>query len=471
MQSMRRANHKMLNFFFYPKTIAIIGATANPKKFGNAVTINILTNRNLASKLFLVSHNTVEILGIKCYKSLLDINDEIDLAIILVPKKAVSQVIDDCIIKKVKGIIIVTSGFGEIDEEGKKAEIIIAEKCKKANIRVMGPNCVGIQNTQIGLNASFIQMPNPGNISMISQSGSIGCALFYALERINLGISKFANIGNAMEISFNEILDYFNNDATTKIIALYLESLKEGITFLNLMKKVTLNKPVIVLKGGRTSKGMKAASSHTGSVATNYRIMKTAIHQSNALLCESMEDFITAIKTLSLLPLPKGKNIGVLTNSGGSAVLFSDNAEGYGLTLTSFSDELKQKIKPYLIPLVKIVNPLDMIASAAKEQYFQVTKAMLDDPDIDIVVAGCVIPPFLEMKRDEHYKGVIKAWNETGRKKPVIPMFLFSQNFEDLNYYANKEQAPIFFTPKEAAFAIKILIEQVKTQEEMKNLV
>jgi acetyl-CoA synthetase (ADP-forming) len=457
----------MLDFFFYPKNIAIIGATANPKKFGNAVTVNILSNKNLKSKLFLVSHRTEEILGMQCYTSLLEINDKIDLAIILVPAKNVSQVIDDCISKDVKGIIIITSGYAEINEEGKLAEVLIAKKCKNANIRVMGPNCVGVQNPEIGLNASFIQMPKRGNISMISQSGSIGCALFYAMERFNLGIAKFANIGNAVDISFNEILEYFNNDRNTKIIVLYLESLNEGISFFNLMKKVTLKKPVIVLKGGKSVKGMEAASSHTGSVATNYRIIKAAIHQSNAILCESMEDFITAIKTLSLLPLPDGKKIGVLTNSGGSAVLFSDNAESYGLILATFSDDLKKKIKPYLISLVKIVNPLDMIASAAKEQYFQITKAMLEDSDIDIVVAGCVIPPFLEMKSDEHYKGVINAWNETGRKKPIIPMFLFSQNFEDLKSYANKERAPIFFTPKEAAFAIKILIDQAKAKKEM----
>jgi acyl-CoA synthetase (NDP forming) len=452
----------MLDFFFYPKTIAIVGATANPKKFGNAITLNILHNKNLESKLFLVSHNTEEVLGIKCYKSLREINDKIELAIILVPAQAVSQIIDDCISKKVKGIIIVTSGFGEINEEGKQTENVIVKKCKAENVRVMGPNCVGIQNTEINLNASFIQMPNRGNISMISQSGSIGCATFYAMDRFNLGISKFANIGNAVDISFNEVLEYFNNDDKTKIITLYIESLKDGILFFNLMKRITLHKPVIVLKGGRTTTGMEAASSHTGSVATNYRILKTAVNQSRALLCESMEDFITAIKTFSLLPIPKGKNIGVLTNSGGSAVLFTDNAEMFGLTLALFSDKLKKKIKPFLIPLVKLVNPLDMIASAAKEQYYQITKMMLEDQDIDIVVAGCVIPPFLEMKTDEHYKGVIQAWNETGRKKPIIPMFLFSENFEQLREYANKEQTPIFFTPKEAAFAIKILIDQMK---------
>jgi acetyl-CoA synthetase (ADP-forming) len=459
-------SHNMLDYFFSPKSIAIIGATANPKKFGNVVTSNILSNKKLKSKLFLVSYNTEEIMGCRCYKSLLDIDEKIDLVIILVPAKVVLQVVNDCIEKKVKGIIIVSSGFGEVDEKGKKVESIIAQKCKSAKVRVMGPNCVGIQNTEINLNASFIQMPKQGNISMISQSGSIGCALFYAMEPYGLGISKFANIGNAIDISFNEILEYFNDDDKTKLIALYLESINDGVRFFKVLKNSALSKPIVVLKGGKTHGGMEAASSHTGSIVTNYKIMKAVINQSNAILCETINDFITAINTLSLLSVPTGENIGVLTNSGGSAVLFTDMAESYGLKLVSFSNNLKKEIKPHLIPLVKMVNPLDMIASAAKEQYYRTTRAMLNDPDIDIVVAGCVIPPFLQMDADEHYKGVIQAWNETKRKKPIIPMFLFSENFKELRDYANKEKAPIYFTPEEAAFAIKVLIQRIRTNSQ-----
>jgi acyl-CoA synthetase (NDP forming) len=459
---MRRRINIMTNLFFYPKTIAVIGATSNTKKFGNAVTQNILKNKNLQSELFLISKGSREIYGINTYESILNIPKEIDLAIILVPEKIVDQIIDECIQKKVKRIIIVTSGFGEINEEGKRKEKLIAMKCKESGIRVMGPNCVGIQNLEIGLNASFIQAPKRGNISIISQSGSIGCASFYAMERYNLGCSKFANIGNAIDISFNEILEYYEKDIDSQIIALYLETIKDGINFLSNMKRVNKSKPVIVLKGGRTEKGMKAASSHTGSITTNYKILKAAIMQSGAILCENMPNFITALKTLSLLPIPEGENMGVLTNSGGSAVLFSDVAEIFNLKLVEFSEDLISKISPYVIPLVKKINPLDMIASAGEEQYYQITKAMLQDPNIAIVVACCVIPPFLEMKTSEHYKGVVKAWNETNRRKPIIPLFLFSEDFKELHELANKEKIPIFYSPNEAAFAIKILIDRMR---------
>ncbi|MBY9014058.1 MAG: CoA-binding protein [Candidatus Lokiarchaeota archaeon] len=452
----------MISLFFFPKTIAIIGATANPKKFGNAVTINILQNKDLASELYLITQNNKEILGIKCYKSILDIHKDIDLAIILVPAKAVISVIDECIEKHVKCVIIITAGFGEINQEGKKAEELIAQKCKIARIRVMGPNCVGIQNLDIGLNASFIQAAPCGNISMISQSGSFSCASFYAMDRENIGCSKFANIGNSIDVSFDEILKFYKEDANTKIICIYMETVEGGRILLNTLKTIVPIKPVIILKGGRTPSGMKAASSHTGSIATNYKMLKTSMQQAGATLCENATDFITALKAFSFLPNAKGERIGVLTNSGGSSVLFSDKVEEFNLRLAEFSDALIEKIQPYLISLVKIQNPLDMIGVAAEQQYYEITKAMLEDSGIDIVVPCLVIPPFLEMKSDEHFRGMIRAWNETGRLKPLVPLVFFGENFIDLKELAKKEEAPVFYTPTEAAYAIKVLLDRMK---------
>ena len=459
---MRRLNENMISLFFSPKTIAVIGATANPKKFGNAVTINILQNKDLACELYLITQNTKEILGIKCYKSILNVQKEIDLAIILVRARVVDSVIDECIEKHVKCVIIITAGFGEINQEGKRAEDLIAKKCKKAGIRVMGPNCVGIQNLDIGLNASFIQAAPRGNISMISQSGSFSCASFYAMDRENIGCSKFANIGNNIDVSFDEILDFYKEDANTKIICIYMETVEEGRKLLNTLKTIVPIKPIIILKGGRTSTGMKAASSHTGSIATNYKMLKTSIQQAGATLCENATDFITALKAFSFLPNAKGKRIGVLTNSGGSSVLFSDKVEEFNLTLAEFSDALKQKIQPFLISLVKIQNPLDMIGVAAEKQFYEITKAMLEDSKIDIVVPCLVIPPFLEMKSDEHYRGMIRAWNDTKRLKPLVPFVFFGENFKDLRDFAKKEEAPVFFTPTEAAYAIKVLLDRIK---------
>ena len=452
----------MLSVFFYPESIAIIGATSDPKKFGNAVTTNILKNKDLTSKVYLVSHGSKEIEGIKTYNSILDITAEIDIAIILVPANFVESVVDQCIEKKIKGIIIVTSGFGERDEQGKVKERIIVNKCKEAGIRVIGPNCVGIQNADIGLNASFIQTPPHGEISMISQSGSFGCAVFYQMERDVIGCSKFANIGNGVDISFDDLLSFFTYDENTKIICIYLETISNGRRFYEKLKQITHIKPVIVLKGGKTATGMLAAQSHTGSIASNYKILKTAMIQAGAVMCENVSDFITAIKTLSLLVPPEGERVGILTNSGGNAVFFSDNVDKFNLKLAEFSDALKEKISPHLISLVQKINPLDMIGVAEEQQYYNVAREMFEDPGIDIVVGSVVIPPFLGMQSDEHFRGLFRAWNETGRKKPLIPLFLFSEGFVELKELAKKEKVPIFYTPHEAAYAIKLLIERKK---------
>jgi len=452
----------MLSVFFYPKSIAIIGATGDPKKFGNAVTTNILNNKNLISRVYLVSHGSKEIEGLKTYNSILDITDDIDIAIILVPANVVESVIDQCIEKNVKGIIIVTSGFGEINEEGKRKEKKIVDKCREAGIRVIGPNCVGIQNADIGLNASFIQTPPQGEISMISQSGSFGCAVFYQMERESIGCSKFANIGNGVDVTFDDFLSFLTHDVNSKIICVYIETLTNGRRFYEKLREITLVKPVIVLKGGKTATGMLAAQSHTGSIASNYKILKTAITQAGAILCENVSDFITAIKTFSLILPPEGEYVGILTNSGGNAVFFSDNVDKFDLKLAEFSNALKEKIEPHLISLVQKINPLDMIGVAQEQQYYHVAREMFEDPGIDIVVGSAVIPPFLGMKSDEHFRGLIRAWNETGRKKPLIPLFLFSEGFEDLKELAKKEKVPIFYTPHEAAYAINLLINRKK---------
>lgn len=459
----------MVSFFFYPKTIAVIGATNNPKKFGNAVTVNLLNNKNLKTQVFLVSQKGQEIGGLRTYKSILEIQREIDIAIILVPAKVIDDVIDQCLKKKVKGIIIITAGFGEIDEEGKKKEQEMTLKSDNSGIRIIGPNCVGLQNLDIGLNASFIQTAPIGNISMISQSGSFGCASFYAMEREYIGCSKFANIGNGIDVSFNEILEFFKTDQNTRIISIYMETIENGKEFVKILKDIIRIKPIVVLKGGRTNYGMRAASSHTGSIATNYKMFQTSLKQTGAVLCENVNDFITALKTFTFLPIPDGERIGVLTNSGGSSVLFSDKAEGFNLSMAEFSDELKVKIAPYLIPLVKLVNPLDMIGGANESTYYNITKIMLEEPTIDIVVACVVIPPFLKMKSDEHYRGIIRAWNDTGRKKPLIPLLMFSENFTILREYSKREKSTIFFTPHDAAFAIKTLIERKRLLKKLKK--
>ncbi len=449
-------------YFFNPRSIAIIGATADPKKFGNAVTKNILENKVLQCEIYLITQNSEDIQGKKCYRFLSEVPGEVDLVIILVPARIVEIVINQCIKKKVKGIIIITAGFGEIDDIGKRVEQEIVRKCKENGIRVMGPNCVGIQNLEMGLNASFIQTAPGGSIGMISQSGSIGCACFYEMQEWNLGCSKFASIGNNVDFSYFELLEYLKEDEHTRLISIYMESIKNPKEFLKVLRLLTPVKPVISLKGGKNAIGMQTASSHTGSLASDNRILKAALHQVGTIPCDTIGEFITAMKTFSYLPLPKGEKIGILTNSGGTAVLFCDHLERFNLQLASFSAEFIDKITPHVIPLVKKVNPLDMIAGAGEKEYFEITRAMLEDPTIDIIVVGLVIPPFLEMDPGEHFKGAVKAWNQTGREKPLLILNLFGEHFSGIKQISKEEKITFFTNPLDVALSIKFLIERMK---------
>jgi acyl-CoA synthetase (NDP forming) len=297
---------------------------------------------------------------------------------------------------------------------------------------------------------------------MVTQSGSFGAACLYEMKGQGLGFSKFANLGNMSDINLTDLLKFFKDDEPSEVVCIYLENVIDGRKFYETLKEVAAVKPAIILKGGRTAYGASAAASHTGSIATDYTSLKAAIKQSGATLCENLNDYVAAIKAFSFLPLPEGNRVGILTNSGGSAVLFSDNAEEFGMELAEFSEEIKDKINPHIIPLVKKVNPLDLIAGANGESYYQVTKAMLEDPNIDIVVPCAVIPTFLEMTLDEHYLGVIRAWNETGRKKPIIPIFMSGELVDLSKEIAEKEKAPVFLSPREAAFAVKVLLERKK---------
>ena len=451
----------MPDIIFNPKSIAVIGATSNPNKFGNAVTKNLLQNPSLSIKLYFVSKGTKEINNSPTFSTILEIQEEIDLAIILVPAKFVNSVVDECILKPVKRIIIVTAGFGEIDQKGKDLENNIAEKCRSAGIRVIGPNCVGIENVDLGLNASFIQTPNTGNISMVSQSGSYGAACIWEWNEQNMGCSKFANLGNQIDINFMDILNFYHMDENSEVIAIYLESIRDGRAFYDTLKDLTPIKPVVIQKGGRNSLGLAAASSHTGSMATNYNVFKTAVEQAGAVLCDNWPDYITALKTFSKIPIPKGKRIAVSTSSGGSSVLFCDHAEDFGLSLVEFSKTFIEKVKPHLISLVKFTNPLDMIAGATEEQYYIVTKAMLEDPNIDIVVPCSLVPPFMGFEPHAHLRGIIRAWDETGRVKPVVPLIVFSEGFEEIKVLQKETNAPVFYNPREAALAVKFLVERM----------
>jgi acetate---CoA ligase (ADP-forming) len=298
----------MLDTFFNPSSIAVIGASHTPGKIGYEILSNILKS-NFKGKVYPVNPNVTSILGIGTYKSIKEIESPIDLAIISLPAPLIPEVLSDCVKKKVKSVIIVSGGFSEIGEKGKKLEDELKNIISKSQTRVLGPNVLGIYDSYTGLNTIFlprerVKMPEKGIISIISQSGSIASTLIDVLGEHRIGISKFISYGNAMDIDESDLIEYLGNDPNTKIIAAFIEGVKNGKKFINTVRSVSNKKPIVILKGGKTEYGSKAALSHTGALAGSYKIYSSVFKQLGVIEAKTWEEFLDFSKAF-LQPVPK----------------------------------------------------------------------------------------------------------------------------------------------------------------------
>ncbi len=442
------------SMFFNPSSIAIVGATDDPKKFGHEVTKNIVSSLKNSSKhvdIFPINPKKNEVMGLKSYSNLSSIGKPIDLVIVLVPKKVVRAVVEEAIDNRVKGIIIVTAGFGEYSEEGRKEEQYLARLAKENGARIIGPNCVGIINTNVPLNASFIITPPPGKIAIISQSGSMAAAIVYG----GIPLGYFANIGNQADISETEILEYFLSLDEVSVVGMYLETLKDPLGFYRTLRNSS--KPIVVFKTGRTDQGAKSASSHTGSIATSNVAFTAAIKQAHQHLSNDEIEFIGKLKALSKYAPQEELRIAIITNAGGPAVALSDLLAEHNFMLTEISDITKSKIRENFPPLVKPNNPLDIIASARENEYYLAMKAFLEDDNIDAIIPLCVVPTFLEMHPTEHMKGVLRAIQETNTSKIILPLWLSGDLALPGRKLAEENGVPTYGTLRELVAGLNAL--------------
>ncbi len=466
---------KALDFFFNPRSIAIVGATNDPKKLGCELTTNIFQTTNKIDEkqrphLFLVNPSKKQINGLPCYPNLSKLPETPDLTLIVVPTKHVLSVINECASINTKAVIIITAGFGEINKEGTRMEQEFLKISRESGFRIIGPNCVGLINMDLPLNASFIKTPPFGTISMISQSGSFGAANIYRMHSLGIGIQKFVNLGNAIDVQPHEILEYLAFDKNTETIGLYLETLKHGRKFYEIAKRTTAKKPVIILKAGRTEEGQKSASSHTGALATDYRIFEGMTKQSRIHLVSDEVAFQAALNTMSRsTKLPKDYKVGIITNAGGPAVILSDLLAEKGIKLADLGKK-PRIIDEILNPLVKWANPLDLIATARKDEYRVATLALLENSHVDIVVTLCVVPTFLQMSPTEHAEGVIEATrkfrNKRLQQKPIIMGWLAGDIAEQSRQLAINENIPFFTSIGEVVSAVHVLTYYIKKRKQ-----
>lgn len=349
--------------FFDPEGVVVVGASSRLGKIGYEIVRNV----SKAKKVYPVNPHAKEILGIPCYKSISAIDEDVDLAIYALSPEYILETIEECGRKGIKGMVVVSGGFKEVGKEDLERKMV--EKAREYGIRIIGPNCIGVFNAKNRFNTFFqtnIELPSLGNVAILTQSGTFGIGLLEELARLSIGVSKFVSYGNKADVDEIDMLNYLKDDGETKFIAMYIEGMEKGRKFFEWVKKV--RKPVIILKAGKTALGAKAASLHTGALATNYEIFRGACYQYGAILADDFEEFIAIISLLTMQPLPKGGKIGMVTNGAGPCVMAADYIHA----------------SPYLhLPS----NPVDLTGSATSEDFAGTLKEFGENAEIDIILS------------------------------------------------------------------------------------
>lgn len=372
---------------FYPESVAIIGASMHPRKWGFGITHNII-NGGYRGAIYPVNLKEQEIMGRRAYPTLNDVPGPIDLAMVIVPPPAVMGAIKDCQAKKVGAAVVITAGFGEVGPEERKMELALIEQVKKTpEFAVIGPNCQGILSTGKKLFAQiiFIQ-PDPGHMSIVSQSGNVGGSMLHWGSANNIGYSKFVSSGNESFTTTEDLIEYYGEDPDTKVILSYIEGVKNPRKFLQIGRQVSMKKPIVALKGGQTSAGSSAAASHTGSMAGANEIFEGACRQAGILVTHDVDDlFYTGAAFLSQ-PLPRGNKVAIITMGGGWGVLTADAVSKMGLEVVKLRSKTMEKLNSILASRWSHNNPVDLAASEGEELVRKTLETVISDPNVDAVI-------------------------------------------------------------------------------------
>ncbi len=455
--------------FFYPKSIAIIGASSKPGNLSYELIGNLL-KFNYNGAIFPINPKADIVNTLKAYKSVLDVKSDIDLAVIMVPKALVLNAIDECYKKNINSVILITAGFKETGSEGEKLENELLDKIQKYNIRLVGPNCMGIINSKPGvsLNGTFVLVePHNGGIGFCSQSGALGAAVLKTVQQNDIGMGQFISIGNKADVTENDILEYWKYNDDIKVITLYLESFSNPVQFTQIVKQITKSKPVIIIKAARTSAGMKAASSHTGALASGDAIANALIEQSGAIRVYTVGQMFSLAKAFDKANNPRGKRVGILTNAGGPAILCVDECAQNGLEVPEMSDEAKKKIMEFAPPEASLHNPVDLLPSASAEMWAKAARYMIEDDNFDslIVIMG---PPLMH-DTVEIMAEVNKAISSTD-KAVLFVIMSQDENILKLQLLA-PEHPPLYKYPESAARSLGEMIKynEYKIRERVKK--
>ncbi len=467
---------RKLDAFFNPRSVAVIGATKKVDKAGHVIFKNFATNKLrgvFKGELYPVNPNEDSILGFKCYRSLSEVPGEVDLIVIIVPAIAVPGVMEEAATKHVKACVIISAGFKEVGNVELEEQVVSV--AKKGGVRILGPNCLGIYYSKTGIDTLFLPetktlttgdevvatpRPMPGSIAMVTQSGAFGSAALDFLTGRQMGVSKFVSFGNKCDVNESDILYYLLHDKETHVMLVYLEDVKDGREFLEIAKKVTVKKPVVVIKAGRSSAGARAAVSHTGAIAGSDKIYEGAFEQGGIIRARDMNEFFGMGKALAMQPPALGRNIGILTDAGGPGVMTVDELDSLGLTVNRFSDDIIGKFQELkdqnlILKISATSNPVDLTGSVTDDQFVISADLMFQDPEIDgIILLGLHHMPGL---REKYIDGIAEISSKY--TKPIVmcdigetEMALYTRSRFD------RLCVPSYSSPEDAARAMKALV-------------
>ncbi|HLF60648.1 MAG TPA: GNAT family N-acetyltransferase [Acidimicrobiia bacterium] len=451
----KRAVAASLLPLFFPRSVAVIGASGDPSSIGGKLFRNILST-SFTGPLYPVNPKAKVINSVRAYPTILDVPDEVDLAFIVVPQRFVIDVASQCAEAGVRGIVVISAGFSEVGPEGADLEHQLLEVVRNSGMRMVGPNCMGLLNTasSVQLNGTFAPVyPPAGNVAMLSQSGALGITILDFATRNNIGISQFVSVGNKADVSGNDLILAWEDDPQTDVITLYLESFGNPKRFSRIARRIGRRKPIIAVKSGRTSSGSRAASSHTGALASSEVAVQALFRQSGVIRVDSIEELFSTANLLANQPIPRGNRVGIVTNAGGPGILAADALEGNGLTLPELSPQLQAEIGELLPKEASTRNPIDLIASGGPAEFHHAVSLLLESGEVDSVIV-IYVPTSPEGAQDvadalsgcqEGYDGVVA----------LLSVFMHSgDTARHLAGGPGRRAIPTYMFPEAAALAL-----------------
>jgi len=457
-----------LEKFFSPQSVAIVGASQKKGKVGYEILTSMVRG-GYEGKIFPVNHKATEIEGLKCYSELREIGEIPELVLIIVPAKFVPDIMRQCVKVGVKSVVIITAGFKEVGEEGLRLEQQVMQIAQQGGIRFVGPNCLGVMDTESKLNASFGgDLPVPGGIGYLSQSGALLAAILDMANANGIGFSSLVSIGNKADVGELDMIMAMGEDPKTKVIAGYLESITDGELFVRKAEQISGDKPILLIKSGGTAAGAKAASSHTGSLAGGDTAYECVFERAGIIRCNSIEQQFSYAQAFANQPLPKGSNVAVITNAGGPGIMAADAVERAGLGFAKLTDETVKRLSSQLPPAANVLNPIDVLGDALAKPYEFALDVALDDPNVDIALV--LLTPQAMTECEATAEAIVRI-SKKKTDKPIMVCFMGANKVASALKILREGKIPQYNSPESAVSSIRVMTDYVRWKNRPKRVV